>query len=35
MDNEAARDVLEEMGLDVLTESDARAVLGKRVELSS
>jgi hypothetical protein len=35
MDNEAARDVLEEMCLDVLTESDARAVLGKRVELSS
>jgi hypothetical protein len=35
MDNEAARDVLEEMGLEVLTESDARAVLGKRVELSS
>ena len=35
MDNEAARDVLEEMGLEVLTESDARAVLGKRIELSS
>ncbi|KAI4759212.1 hypothetical protein E4T52_08587 [Aureobasidium sp. EXF-3400] len=35
MDNETARDVLEEMGLEVLTESDARAVLGKRVELSS
>ncbi|KAI5237863.1 hypothetical protein E4T43_07854 [Aureobasidium subglaciale] len=35
MDNEAARDVLEEMGLEVLAESDARAVLGKRVELSS
>jgi hypothetical protein len=35
MDNEAARDVLEEMGLEVLSESDARAVLEKRVELSS
>lgn len=35
MDNETARDVLEEMGLEYLTESDARAVLGKRIELSS
>lgn len=35
IDNEAARDVLEEMGLEVLTENDARLVLEKRVELSS
>lgn len=35
IDNEAARDVLEEMGLEILTESDARSVLEKRVELSS
>lgn len=35
IDNEAARIVLEEMGLEVLTESDARAVLERRVELSS
>lgn len=35
IDNEAARDVLEEMGLEVLTENDARTVLEKRVELSS
>lgn len=35
IDNEAARDVLEEMGLEVLTESDARTILEKRVELSS
>jgi len=35
IDNEAARDVLEEMGLDVLSEQDARTVLERRVELSS
>lgn len=35
IDNEAARDVLEEMGLEVISESDARTVLERRVELSS
>ncbi|KAG2169047.1 hypothetical protein VTO58DRAFT_111570 [Aureobasidium pullulans] len=35
IDNEAARDVLEEMGLEILAESDAREVLQRRVELSS
>ena len=35
IDNEAARDVLEEMDLEVLSEGDARTVLEKRVELSS
>lgn len=35
IDNEAARDVLEEMGLEVLSEQDARTVLERRVELSS
>lgn len=35
MDNESARDVLEELGLEVLTEHDARDVLQRRVELGS
>lgn len=35
IDNEAARDVLEEMGLEALSEQDARTVLERRVELSS
>ena len=35
MDNESARHALEQLGLESLTESDARAVLGKRVELGS
>ena len=35
MSNEDARDVLEEMGFEMLTEADARLVLEKRVELSS
>ncbi|KAL1303236.1 hypothetical protein AAFC00_006651 [Neodothiora populina] len=35
IDNEAARDVLEEMGLELLSEGDARSILEKRVELSS
>ncbi|KAI4154719.1 MAG: hypothetical protein LQ340_001494 [Diploschistes diacapsis] len=33
--NESAREVLEQLGLDSLTESDARTLLGKRVELAS
>ena len=33
--NESAREVLEELGLDILTESEARNVLGRRVELGS
>ena len=33
--NESAREVLEELGLENLTESDARTVLEKRVELAS
>lgn len=33
--NENARQVLEELGLENLTESDARIVLGRRVELAS
>jgi len=35
MDNESARLALEKLGLEVLSEGDARAVLEKRVELSS
>ncbi|KAK4497012.1 hypothetical protein PRZ48_011461 [Zasmidium cellare] len=34
-DNESARHALEQLGLETLGEADARAVLGKRVELSS
>ena len=34
-DNESAREVLEELGLDVLTESEARNVLEKRIELGN
>lgn len=34
-DNESAREVLEELGLDVLSEHDAREVLKRRVEISS
>ena len=33
--NDSARDVLEELGLDNITESEARTVLEKRVELAS
>ena len=32
--NESARNVLEELGLDTLTESDARTILQRRVELA-
>ncbi|KAK3715597.1 hypothetical protein LTR37_007085 [Vermiconidia calcicola] len=35
MDNESARHVLEQLGLESLSESDARAVLEKRVEVGS
>lgn len=35
MDNESARHALEQLGLRSLTESDARAVLEKRIELGS
>ena len=35
MDNESARHALEQLGLESLTESDARAVLEKRIELGS
>ncbi|KAK4553478.1 hypothetical protein LTR86_009535 [Recurvomyces mirabilis] len=35
MDNESARHALERLGLEVLSETDARTILGKRVELSS
>ncbi|KAK3074537.1 hypothetical protein LTR53_002957 [Teratosphaeriaceae sp. CCFEE 6253] len=35
MDNESARHVLEQLGLEVLSEGDARAVLERRVELGS
>jgi RAD50-interacting protein 1 len=34
-DNESARGVLDELGLELLTENEARQVLGRRVELSS
>ena len=33
-DNQAARDVLDELGLEMLTETEARALLRRRVELS-
>jgi hypothetical protein len=33
-DNQAARDVLDELGLELLTENEARALLGRRVELA-
>ena len=33
--NESAREVLEELGLEILTESEARNVLGRKVELGS
>ncbi|KAL8797940.1 MAG: hypothetical protein Q9182_007099 [Xanthomendoza sp. 2 TL-2023] len=33
-DNESGREVLEEMGLEVLSESDARSVLERRIDLS-
>ncbi|KAF1973558.1 RINT-1 family protein-like protein [Bimuria novae-zelandiae CBS 107.79] len=33
-DNQAAREVLEELGLEVLTETEGRNVLGRRVELA-
>lgn len=35
MDNESARHALEQLGLESLSESDARAVLEKRIELGS
>ncbi|KAL9096433.1 MAG: hypothetical protein Q9165_001430 [Trypethelium subeluteriae] len=34
-DDESAREVLEELGLEVLSEGEARSVLKKRIELSS
>ena len=34
-DNESARDVLNELGIDTLNESEARSVLEKRLELAS
>jgi hypothetical protein len=33
-DNQAARDVLDELGLEMLLENEARALLGRRVELA-
>jgi RAD50-interacting protein 1 len=33
-DNQSARDVLDELGIELLTESEARAALGRRVELA-
>ena len=33
-DNQSARDVLEELGVEMLSETEARAVLGRRVELA-
>ncbi|CAK3972207.1 rint-1 family [Lecanosticta acicola] len=35
MDNESARHALEQLGLETLSEGDARAILGRRVEISS
>lgn len=35
MSNESARHALEQLGLDCLSEAEARSVLGKRVEISS
>ncbi|KAF2267640.1 RINT-1 family protein-like protein [Lojkania enalia] len=34
-DNEKARAVLEELGIEMLSESEARAVLGRRIELAA
>lgn len=34
VDNQSARDVLEELGMELVTETEARAVLGRRVELA-
>ncbi|KAI9697858.1 MAG: hypothetical protein M1820_007645 [Bogoriella megaspora] len=34
-DNESAREVLDELGLEVLTEMEARNIVGRRVEVSS
>lgn len=33
-DNQSARDVLDELGLETLAENEARALLGRRVELA-
>jgi hypothetical protein len=33
-DNRSAREVLDDLGMDLLSESEARAVLGRRVELA-
>ena len=33
-DNQSAREVLEDLGLELLSETEARAVLGRRVELA-
>ena len=33
-DNQSAREVLDALGIELLTEAEARAVLGKRVELA-
>lgn len=33
-DNQSARDVLDELDIDTLTETEARTLLGRRVELS-
>jgi hypothetical protein len=33
-DNQSAREVLDELGFDMLSETEARAVLGRRVELA-
>lgn len=34
-DNESARDILEQLGMSLLSENEARQVLGRRVELAS
>ena len=34
-DNESARDVLSELGIDILTESEARMVLERRIEIGN
>ena len=34
-DNESAREILEDLGLEVLTEAEARSVLERRIELST
>ena len=33
-DNQSARDVLEDLGLELLSETEARALLRRRVELA-